>query len=132
MVERADRGGKRERELRTRSQTCMIRDGFRNLDTMSPIKRKQYLQTLKIATRSLAVWPADLQRRRPGDPNARAKFADSKTHAAETSSESAIEIEESQMQAGRRCDNDAVQPFAQRLTPDVWWETGFFIYAIRD
>src|SRR5262245_19402977 len=121
MVERADCGGKRERELRTGSQTCMIRDGFRNLDTMSPIKRKQYLQVLKIATRSLTVRPAELRRRRPGDPNARAKFADGKTHAAETSSESAIEIEESQMHAGRRCDHDAVQPCAQRLTPDVWW-----------
>jgi hypothetical protein len=36
------------------------------------------------------------------------------------------------MQPGRRCDDHAVQPCIQRLTPDVWCGTGFFIYAIRD
>ena len=94
MVELADCGGKRERKLRTGTETRVIRDGFRNLDTMSPVKRKQHLQALKIATRALAVWPADVWRRRLGDPNARAKFADGKAHAAETSPELAIEIEE--------------------------------------
>ena len=66
----------------------------RNLDTMSPVKRKQYLQALKIATRALAVRPADGRCRRLGDPNARTKSADGKAHAAETSPELAIEIEE--------------------------------------
>ena len=65
-----------------------------NLDTMSPVQRKQHFQALNITTRALAVGPADVWRRRLGDPNARAKFADGKAHAAEISPELAIEIEE--------------------------------------
>ncbi|MFZ1197904.1 MAG: hypothetical protein WAN49_21050, partial [Pseudolabrys sp.] len=94
MVEFTDCGGKRECKLRTGTETRVIRDGFRNLDTMSPVQRKQHFQALNITTRALAVGPADVWRRRLGDPNARAKFADGKAHAAEISPELAIEIEE--------------------------------------
>ena len=90
-----------QRELRTRPKSDMRRDDLEHFRYVAIAERKALHHLVDVAHDALAFRPRHVIFRRAAKRDPRAQARDRKPDAAETTTETAVKVEETQMQSRR-------------------------------